>query len=396
VLEKNISKIYLLKFFTMFLVIMPVIVPFFLSLDIDMKGVYLLQSIFAVTVFIFEIPSGYISDLLGRKKTLVVAHGLKALGFTLFPLAESLELLIVAEIILGIAVSLSSGTDTALIYDTLEVTNPKKAQIKILGKSVYYQSMGEGMASLIASVLMLLAFNIHNLATISAFISWIPMLVATTLVEPPRTKMTATHKENIGYIYRSLFKQSRLLNFILINAIFSFTGTLTAVWMFQKYWNELGINITYFGFLWAATNFTVSFVSKSAHKLEKKIGSVAALIIIGLLPIVGYLGISFTNHILGILFCLAFQVCRGLGQVIYNDALNKRVTTDFRATANSIMQMGVRVLFIGIGPLFGSLIDNQGLSYATQSMGIAYSLVFLFFLIPLINERTHFIKIHKA
>lgn len=380
----------------MFLVIMPVIVPFFLSLEIDMKGVYLLQSIFAITVFIFEIPSGYVSDLLGRKRTLVVAHALKALGFSLFPLADSIELLIVAEIILGFAVSLSSGTDTALIYDTLEITSPKKAQIKILGKSVYYQSMGEGMASLIASFLMLLSFNIHHLATISAFISWIPMLIALTLVEPPRVKMTATHKENIGYIYRSLFKQSKLLNLILINGIFSFTATLTAVWMFQKYWNELGIHIIYFGFLWAATNFMVSFVSKSAHKLEKKIGSVMALILIGLLPVIGYLGISFTDHIIGILFCFSFQICRGLGQVIYNDALNKRVTTDFRATANSIMQMGVRILFIGIGPLFGSLIDKNGLSFATRSMGIAYIIVFMLLLLPLLSERANFIKIQKS
>ncbi len=368
---------------------MPVIVPFFLSLDIDMNGVYLL------TVFIFEIPSGYISDLLGRKNTLVVAHMLKAVGFSMFPFAESIELLIVAEVILGVAVSLSSGTDTALIYDTMEIVSPQKAQIKVLGRSVYFQTMGEGMASLIASVLMLLAFDIHNLAYISAVISWIPMCVAMTLVEPPRTKMTSTHKENIGYIYRSLFKQSKLLNLILINAIFSFTGTLTAVWMFQKYWQELGINVVYFGFLWAITNFTVSFVSKSAHKLEKKIGSVAALLLIGLLPPIGYLGISFVDHLYGIVFCLCFQVCRGLGQVIYNDALNKRVTTDFRATANSIMQMGVRIIFIGLGPLFGHLIDTRGLSFATRSIGSAYIGILIIFLIPLIKERQNFIGIKK-
>ena len=124
-LEKNISKIYLLKFFSMFLILMPVIVPFFNSLGIGMKGVYLIQCIFAVTVFILEVPSGYVADMLGRKKTLMSAFFLSALGFSLFPFAQNLTHLILAEIILGIGMSLSSGTDTAILYDTLEALKSK-------------------------------------------------------------------------------------------------------------------------------------------------------------------------------------------------------------------------------------------------------------------------------
>lgn len=358
-----------------------------------MRGIYLLQSIFAVTVFICEVPSGYVSDLLGRKNTLIVASILKAIGFTLFPLADSFELLAIAEVILGIAVSLSSGTDTALIYDTMEVVSPKKAQIKVLGKSVYYLSLGEGFASLIASILLIAGSSVKSLAVVSAIIAWIPLGVSLTLVEPPRKKMTQGHKENAKYIFDNLFKQSRLLKLIMANAVMSFLGTLTAVWMFQKYWENVGVPLAYFGFLWAMTNFTVSFVSKSAHKIEKKIGSVAALITIGFLPIAGYLGIALIDHVAGVAICLLFQVCRGLGQVIYNDALNKRVTTDFRATANSIMQMGVRILFVGVGPLFGYLIDQRGIGFATSSMAMVYSLVFIALLIPLLSERSNFIAI---
>lgn len=392
-LERNISKLYTLKFFMMFLVIMPIIVPYFQSIGIDMRGVYLLQSIFAVTVFICEVPSGYISDLLGRKNTLVLASILKAIGFSLFPLADSFELLAIAEVVLGIAVSLSSGTDTALIYDTMEIVSPTKAPIKILGKSVYFLSLGEGFASLMASILLIVGTGIKDLAIISAFISWIPLFICLTLVEPPRKKMTQGHKENFKYIFESLFKQSRLLKLIMANAVMSFLGTLTAVWMFQKYWEDIGVPIAYFGFLWALTNFTVSIVSKRAHKIEKQIGSVAVIITIGLLPIAGYLGIALVDHVAGVIVCLLFQVCRGLSQVIYSDALNKRVTTDFRATANSIMQMGVRILFVLIGPLFGFLIDQKGMAIATSSMACLYTLVFVFLLIPLLNERSNFIAI---
>lgn len=392
-LSTNIPKIYTLKFFTMFLVIMPVIVPFFLDLGMGMKGVYLLQSVFAVTVFVLEIPSGYISDLCGRKNTLLISCVLKGIGFTLFAFASGFFDLCIAEVLLGISVSLNSGTDTSLIYDTLEELKSKKAQIKILGKSLFYFSLGEGLASLIASVLLLATFTVKDMVIISAYLSWIPFLIALTLKEPTRAKMGTAHKENVKYIFTNMFKQSRLLNLIILYSIFSFSGTLFAVWVFQKYWENLAIPISYFGFLWALTNFTVSLTSKYAHKVEKKLGSSITLMIIGSLPIAGYLGIGLLDNLFGLLACLCFQVCRGFGSVILKDALNKRVTGDFRATANSIVAMGVRIFYVIGGPVFGLIIDTKGLSHAALGMTVFYVMVCLLVLVPLIKQKENFITI---
>jgi MFS family permease len=339
-LKSNIQKIYALKFFGMFLVLMPVIVPFFQSKGIGMKGVFLLQAVFAITVFIMEVPSGYISDLLGRKSTLIVAGFLKAVGFSLFPLADDINVLIFAEIILGIGASLSSGTDIALIYDTLALTDPKKAHIKILGRTLSYLSLGEAVAAFIASVLMLLSVDMQNLAIVSAAVSWIPFFIAFTLCEPARKLMSTNHRENAIYIYLKLFKESEILKLIILNSVLISSGTLFAVWLFQKYWDNIAIPIVYFGFLWAITNLIVSVVSKRAHKIEKEWGSTKTLIIIGILPVIGYFGIALTDSIFGILFCFCFQLTRGLAQIVLKDAINKRISADFRATANSVTQMG--------------------------------------------------------
>lgn len=392
-LENNISKVLTVKFFSGFMILMPVIVPFFQSTGIGMKGVYLLQSVFAITVFISEVPSGYISDLLGRKKTLSVALFLKGVGFSMFPFCDGLNDLIVAEIVLGLGMSLLSGTDTALIYDTLEVTRPGKAHIKILGRTLSMMSLGEALASLIASGLMWWKFGVDGLVVITAFTSWIPFLISLTIVEPPRQKMERSHRENFTYIFKGLFRQSRLLNLIILNAVMSFSGTLIAVWMFQKYWKNLEIPLVYFGLLWAVTNFIVSYCSRKAHKWEKQWGSAATVTLIGLLPVAGYLGISFVDHVLGVGFCFLFQICRGIGQVVLKDGLNKRVTADFRATANSVMAMGVRIFFVGAGPVVGYLVDSKGLSTATLALGIFYALVFVFILLPLLRERHNYMPI---
>lgn len=379
----------------MFLVIMPVIVPFFQQTGMGMKGVYILQSVFAVTTFICEIPSGYISDLLGRKKTLMLACVLKGIGFSLFPLANDINLFIVAEVILGIAVSLNSGTDTAMIYDSMEAAGSQKAQIKVLGRMVSIFTLGEGLAALMASFIMIYSVSLNLLAVVSAYMSWIPLFFVLGMHEPPRSKMQQSHHENFKYIFHQLFKQTLLLRLIIVNSIFSFLGTLIAVWAFQKYWENLQIPVLYFGYLWALSNFTASMTSRKAHKLEKSWGSTMTLIVVGILPIIGYLGMGLIESFVGVLFCFLFQATRGIAQVVLKDALNKRVTADFRATANSIVSMGVRVMFVGVGPCYGYLMDQYGLKLSNLVMAGVYVTVFLFLLIPLLNQRSHFIAINK-
>ena len=71
-LRSNINRTLAFGFFQVFLVIMPVIVPFFESRGLSMQQIFLLQAVFAVVVLVMEIPSGYAADLLGRRVTLLV------------------------------------------------------------------------------------------------------------------------------------------------------------------------------------------------------------------------------------------------------------------------------------------------------------------------------------
>ena len=180
--------------------------------------------------------------------------------------------LVVAEIILAIGISLRSGTDTALVYDSLEAANSKKAYIKILGKTVSAFNFGEALAAFCASILLLIGMSVYSISVVNAVLVWPCMALVFFIHEPPRVKMEGKHTENFAYIWRGMFKQTKLLRLVIINSVFSFSGTLMAVWLFQKYWEAIHIPIVYFGFLWALTNLAAGFASRHAHKVEKKIG----------------------------------------------------------------------------------------------------------------------------
>ncbi len=55
---RNIRASYVYGFFSMFLVIIPVIVPWFTSLGLSMKQIFEVQAIFGLSVALFEIPTG--------------------------------------------------------------------------------------------------------------------------------------------------------------------------------------------------------------------------------------------------------------------------------------------------------------------------------------------------
>ena len=131
----------------------------------------------------------------------------------------------------------------------------------------------------------------------------------------------------------------------------------------------------------------MAITGRVAFKIEKYMGTVLTLILIGMTPIIAFFGISSNETWYGVYFCFALQFCRGLHQVILPDAFNKRISGAFRATGNSITQMGTRTLFVLLSPLIGYFIDKEGLSFTTAGLGCFFIVIFLFVLLPLACSR---------
>ena len=117
-LHNNIRTLYLLGFFNSFMVVNPVFVPLLQGHGLSMSQVLQTQALFALTIALLEVPSGYLADIWGRRNTIVVGAAFFALGFLCLLWADSFVEFLLYEVILGIGFSLISGADLALLYDT--------------------------------------------------------------------------------------------------------------------------------------------------------------------------------------------------------------------------------------------------------------------------------------
>ncbi len=383
-LRQNLSRTLLLCFFQVFLVIMPIAVPFFQSKGLSMQDVFSLQALFALVVLVTEVPSGYLADLIGRKQTLVIGAVFGGVGHSLLLGADGFWGLAMFEIGLGISHSLISGADIALLYDTeLALERDERHQRQIVGKLYSVRTASEAVAALTCSFLLL--WSMELAIYVQALVGWLPLVIAVRLVEPPGERLEgSSHTGNMVRICRYLMTHSSVLRLVILAlSIWSLT-TFYAVWLLQKLWIEQGVGLVHFGYMWAALTLIASLAGRWAHLFEERFGTGWMLVFVGLVPALGYLGLDLFGVVGGYLASISFFVCRGFGLVILREALNSRVPGEFRATANSLASFGFRGAFVITGPFVGYVFDLWGMSVTLMLLFAATLGIFIGLIVPLI------------
>lgn len=385
-MARNVTLVYGIAFFQSFLVIVPVIVPFFASKGLSLAEVFYLQVTYAAAIVLLEAPSGYLADLFGRR-TILIAGGLAhGLGYFCLNFADGFLGLVVFEIFAGIGASLLSGADVAILYDSQlalqeqgkenELTH-ESDQSRGIAQLGFYRSGAEGLGALLGGLLALKSFDLMVL--MQSVSAWMCLIFALFLKEPSlnrqvesdQAKQNTESRLRVSQVIKHMIYGDPVLKWLVITIPIYNLATFHAAWLIQPYWEAQGISLALFGVLWFAQSLTVAISSKLGFLLERKLGAVMALLVIAALPILGHFGMATFQGWLGIGLGLLLFTSRGLCQVILVNALNKRVPSGFRATANSLTSFLFRLGFIVSGPIVGFSAEALGLNATLMLLGMA-------------------------
>jgi len=386
-IQNNIRTIYLLGFFHSFMVVIPVFVPLLQGYGLSMSEVLQTQALFALTIALSEVPSGYLADLWGRRRVILVGSALNAAAFLSLLWADSFVDFLLYEFILGLGFSLISGADLALLYDT-EVHLHERGLPggvgpgKSLSRLIAIEAAASGVAGISASVLLL--WSLDAVVLIQAITGIAPLCLALGLTEVPRPTVTGSHRGNARRIVELLlFGKPVVLWTAFAIALFGLFAVYV-FWIYQKYWEFQGIPIELYGYIWAAFALTVSLSARYASALEQRIGTGQLLCLIGVLPLVGLFGMAAFAGWSGVVFGFAVQLARGMSMSLFYEALNRRVPGDFRATVNSLVSLAVRAVFIVSGPVLGYALDSIGVRSTLLLMAAMFTPLIALVLIPLL------------
>lgn len=381
-LSRNITIASWRAFFGMFLVVVPVLVPYWRSLGLSMHEVLELQALFGFAVVIFEVPTGYVADLFGRKASVMLGSFLSGICFSCLPFANTYSELAMFEVVIAIAATLVSGAEDAIVYESIpSVANRRQ----ILGSFRVWSLAGETSAAILGGFLVMTSYDAVLWG--QAVFGWFPFVFSVFLVEPQRAPMTETsHASRILKIVAHVLLDDRLTRLIFINYVVWGLSSFCVVWLIQQYWTNVGLPLSYFGAMWAALMAFSAVVSKFAHSIEQRLGPARTLVTLATAPIVGYLLMAYAPPLVGIIAGTLFYLTRGLTYVVFQDAFNVRVPSEFRATANSLQSLCFRLGFVPIGPLIGSVIDTRGMPTALAGLAATFCVCAFCLLLPLLKK----------
>jgi len=390
-LERNIRLLYIQAILRSAIFIAPILVPLMQSRGLSFLKIMLLQSIFAFASMLFEIPSGYFSDKLGRKKTIVIASISLTFGNILFYLAHSFWQFVAMELTFAFAYSMLSGTVSALLYETLLELNRENEYSKLWGDIGFYSLISVAGASLIGGVLAKISLNLPLLLVTVPF--GISTIFALMLIEPNVAKKQNKHgvREDFKEIGRFLKSNMHITLIIVLSAVI-FWFNQSAFWLYQPYFKESGIDIAYYGLIFASLQIVAAVASKYAYWAIKKFGLKRVIIIVSIIsPISIFLmGLNITT--LGFIFMYAQQITRSFKGVAISQIMQESVKSHFRATVDSIANFIAKLGFAAILPIIGYAMDKGTLSNTLIYLGVVGFILVLIPLIMLLQRVNSFTK----
>ncbi len=371
-LEANIWKMYLLKTLRWFLLLIPILVLFFQENGLTMKEIMLLQSAFSVGLFVFEIPSGYFADVIGRRHSLIIGSVISSMAFGWYCFADSFWGFLGVEMLLGLGSSFISGTDSAIIYDTLIQLDREQDYAQIEGRMLSISSMSEGVASIVGGLLAMISLRTPLYYEAALMLLTIPLSLS--FIEPERRKFEAKQGNLYGIfqIVRFALHEDIEVKWLIIYSSLTGASTLTMVWFIQPYFTQVDLPLGLFGVVWATLQFSVSFFALYAHRLEKKLGRRTSLVSLIFLSVLGYALVATFSSLWAIGFLVIFYFIRGFSNPIFRTYINRLVTSDRRATVLSVKSLVGRSIFAVIGPFIGWTMDLYSLSTALFIAGGIY------------------------
>ncbi len=373
---RNIPLLYIIRISKWFNLVMPIVVIFYNSSGMNMQEIFILKSIYSIGIVAMEIPSGWMADVWGRKKTLIMGSILGAAGFAVYSLTNSFMWFVVAEIILGVGYSFVSGADSAMLYDSLLENNKEKEYVKQEGRITSAGNFAEAIAGVAGGLLA--GITLRSPFYFQFLVAAMAIPASLHLIEPKlhREHLLLKPLEFIRVARNALTKNKNLMTAILFSSVTG-TATLTFAWFVQPYFQAIGLPIQWFGLMWAFLNISVAISSVFAYKVENLISRKTGALLILITLTSGFWLSGIFIAWWGVAFLFFFYLARGMATVILKNYINEYTDSGVRATLLSVRNFLIRINFAIVGPFLGWITDTISLGWALFIAGTLYLLLAL-------------------
>jgi MFS family permease len=364
--HKNIKKYYLLTLLNN-LAFGESTWIFFWSLFVSYQQIGLIDALGFGLGLLLEIPTGAFGDLIGKKRTILMALVFTTIGVAIMTGAVGFTTLLFGFMGFQIGFALYSGTSEALAYDSLVEENAEEDFEEIIAFTNTIMIVSLVFASFVGG------FFLYKIDPRLPFAFWaitqfFAFLIATTLQEPKVETERFSFKNYVLQLKEGVQKLfgPKLRKYIL--SIFIISGTFFIFdWGFLK--PAMAVNLGFSSSILAVVSpllYLASAVAVSQlHRFRAFFGDNAGMMFLTMLIGSGMLLGSFSIGLVGVIPLLFISLAGNLGAPWLSIIINNRVESKYRATVLSTVAFMTKLPYVLFSILIGESMQEGALSQFT-------------------------------
>lgn len=368
----------------------PVLAVFFTDLGLTLERFVLLNLVWALAIFLLEVPSGALADTLGRKRLLVFSAILMVIEMAILLVAPSnggallFGLCILNRALSGASEAAASGADEAIAYDALPAEGREAAWDEILGTAMRWRAAGFLLAmslggllydpSWLNALLQPLGWRLpvevaHRLPIAVVFVQAL-VCVGIALRLEEIVPSHAHPGQACASAFRLTLRTARqafttrntavvILGGLLIDSVARNFATMTS-----EYFRLTGYPEWTFGFIGAGMGLLNWFIPGVARRLNARFSSLGVLALTGGLTVVSLALIAPAWRWFGLLPSMLLMALLGLVGFTVSRHLHASAESSQRATLLSVkglaFNLGYGAFSLGFSVLLAHLRASAG------------------------------------
>ena len=353
----------------------PILTLFFLAQGVPLSLVVASNIFWSVGAFLGEVPTGMFADRFGQKIALTLGYLLEAVGIFLILLFPSTAIVVVYFTLSGLAYSFLSGSEEALLYESVQRAKNLSYQ-KVYGEFLSYELIGFMSATAIGGFLYAgfgeWAFKPLIILTLISF------TVATLLTRFLQNGVVAKVKDEKGSQMFSLLKEAFLLIrknktvwALTLVSLLTISGEYLVQSVYQPYFELRDVPAAWFGLVLALGTLANILATRYVHRLENILTLEKMLLVLNLPLAVLFVGLGLWVHPL---FLVGTYIVMGglfnLQLPVISDYINARASSSIRTTVLSGISFAKRLSGIVLAGLLTLVVGSFGISAALILQGI--------------------------
>ena len=395
---------YLYRAFDELIPIYPLYLIMFEKGGLSVAQISLLLAIWSIPGVVLEIPTGVLADHWSRRNMLFLGQILKAGCYLAWFFADGFWIYALGFVLWGIGGTFKSGSEEALLFDSLKRDNREECFDRVLGRGRLLSGISTVIASLFGGFLgmrfgfspVLLFSVVSGLAgAATVFCMKEVNLYRDRLIEEKKDSSLRTLLKSMNFLLK---RKEILLYSLMTILVFTTAGVLDEY--DQLIAKDFGLSYALIG-SWTAVRFILialgGFLAavlrrgiERGFRLRDRMYQVVllsclaagALLVAGLVRSIGVMALYGLYYLI-----------MAAGDVIQEDYIQQRIEEEGRSTVHSLIALSQNLYGILCYGLFGWLVSGSGLFHGLIWTGVyivLWTLLLCMFYLKWMSGNRHY------